>query len=138
MGAQPARLLWRWPPYAAVGFNLVLIGVGLIVRGYLRSANPGAGAFFTWFADLFLLIGAVIGLVASLAVLALMRLHELRGARWLLAARVVAGLVAGVALSSMAAFAGFFLLPTAAALLAGCLVVPAGDPALAGRWFPAA
>jgi hypothetical protein len=126
-----------WPPYAAVGFNLVLLAVGLVVHGHFRGSGSGAG-FIAWFADLFLLIGAVIGLLGSLVVLALVNLYELRGGRWLLAARIVAGLVAGFAVSALGAFVGIFLLPTGAALIASCLTCQAGDPALAGRWFPAA
>jgi hypothetical protein len=135
VGLQPRGLRWGWPPYGAVGFNLVLVAIGLVVHGHFSGSDSGAGVM-AWFAGLVLLIGAVIGLVGSLVVLALLNLYELRGGRWLLAARIVAGLVAGFALSTLGLFVGLFLLPTAAALVSGCIARPAGDPALAGRWFP--
>lgn len=139
MGAPPLQPRWRWPLYAAVGFNLVLIAAGLIVHGTLGvNSDSSGGVIFVWFADVFLIVAAIIGLVGSLAVMALVNLYERRGGRWLLAARIVAGLIAGLALSSLAAFVGVILLPTAAAVVAGCITRPSGDPTLAGRWFPAA
>jgi hypothetical protein len=132
MGSDRDRPRRRWPLVAAVGWNILLVVAAVASRPIVHVGMPNARGIDSingWF----LLIDPLAGLLATLVVWTLLIRHGRTGSRRsLLEARIFAGLVVGVGISTIGAFLGLFLLPTGAALALACVARSRVD-----AWYPA-
>jgi hypothetical protein len=126
---RPGR---RWPLVTSAGWNILLVIVAIASGSVVANDGPGTPLFVS-LGGTVLLISALAGLLATLAVWVLLMLHGRSGSRRsLLAARIIAGIVVGAGMSSIGALVGLFLLPTGAALLLACV-----SPSGVNQWYPA-